>query len=215
MSCYFWRMKITILCFLILAPQFSYAMFAQLSKKEIRSLIGDFPGKGSIGEVRDDNILLNYQATRTKADCDLASSQSKFKAEKVFVKPLGPLEEDEFEDVEHKVLKLTAKVGLNVLRAKNMYERPRPFVRNPQIHPCIALESSSSYPSGHTATGRAIGLYLAEKYPDRAEEILKLADQVGENRMIGGVHHPSDVTAGRKIGDEIFRRDYLEKLLED
>lgn len=190
---------------------FSSAGLDILSHGQIRKLIGDFPAVGSLSEAKDDETLLELQATRTKKDCDYAASQSKLNLERVFVKPIGPLEDDEYDSLKFKLLKLQAKMLANTVRAKSLYDRPRPYVRNTAIKPCISLESSSSYPSGHSAMGRAIGKFLADRYPDRAEEIMIVADQVGMNRMVGGVHHPSDVVAGRKLGDEIALRTILDR----
>jgi hypothetical protein len=40
---------------------------------------------------------------------------------------------------------------------------------------------------------------------------MAVANQVGKNRMIGGVHHPSDVEAGQKLGDEMAFRAIWER----
>ncbi len=200
-------MKTLLLFTLILLPQLSQAGLDLLSPKEIRTLIGNFPALGSAEERRDDDILLEFQHRRTEEDCKAAQLQSNLKVEKVFVVPMGPLTEKEYHKYSFQVLKLTAKVAINVLRAKGMYDRPRPYVRNPDIKPCISLEGSTSYPSGHSATGRAAAVYLAAKFPDRADAIMKAGDNVGNNRMLGGVHHPSDVVAGRIIGNIIAKKN--------
>ncbi len=124
---------------------------------------------------------------------------------------MGPLEKDEFGVLYLKLIKFQATILANTVVAKNLYKRPRPYLRNTAIKPCISLESSTAYPSGHAAMGRAVGKILADKYPDRAEEIMVVANQVGTNRVIGGVHHPSDVVAGRKLGDELARRTIYDR----
>lgn len=181
-----------------------------LTPKQIRALIGDFPAKGSAGEAKDDATLLKWQSVRTKKECDFAASQSRLNVEKVFVKPVGPLEDHEFDSLKLKLLKLEARTGTNSLLAKRLYNRPRPYVRNHNIKPCIPLESSSSYPSGHAAMGMATGKLLAHYFPEHAEEIMQVALQVGTNRIIGGVHHPTDVEAGRKLGEELALYSILD-----
>lgn len=196
-------MKTLLLLAFVLIPQMSQAGLDLLSPKQIRTLIGSYPAVGSAEERRDDDILLEFQHRRTEEECLAAQKQSNLHVEKVFVKPAGPLSEKEYSKYSFQILKLSAKVGLNIIRAKDMYKRPRPYVRNKDIQPCISLEGSSSYPSGHSATGRAAAVYLASKFPDRKDEIMKAGDNVGNNRMLGGVHHPSDVEAGRILGDYI------------
>lgn len=212
-------MKIPGLFLFALIALLSHSSMAEADKgsnvllrpSEIRALIGDYPAVGSEEEARDDDILISLQETRTKSDCILAASQSKLKIERVFVKPIGPLEDDEYDSIKFRLLKLQAVMLVNIFQAKRMYDRPRPYVRNSSIKPCIPLETSSSYPSGHSALGRATGKLLAHYFPDRADEIMKVADQVGTNRMVGGVHHPSDVIAGRKLGDGVVLEMILDR----
>ncbi len=174
-----------------------------LSRTEIRSIVGTFPPHGSQEEMNDDNVLLELQQTRTQQDCEAAASQSKLHVVGLFALPSGPLTKQELKRLKVPLLKLQATLGANIVWAKRLYKRQRPYLRNPEIVPCIRLENSSSFPSGHSATGRAVGKYLSKIYPDRAIEIMRIANQVGKNRMIGGVHHPSDVIAGQKLGDAI------------
>lgn len=174
-----------------------------LSKTEIRSIVGTFPADGSQEEALDDQILLELQKTRTQEQCEAAAAQSKLHVVGLFAQPAGPLTKHELKRLKVQLLKLQATLGANIVWAKRMYKRQRPYLRNPDIKPCIPLESSSSFPSGHSATGRAVGRYLSKIFPDRALEIMRIANQIGQNRMIGGVHHPSDVLAGQKLGDAI------------
>jgi hypothetical protein len=51
---------------------------------------------------------------------------------------------------------------------------------------------------------------LAEIFPEKKERLLKRGLQVGEDRVIAGIHFPSDVAAGQKLGDAI-----ADKLLAD
>lgn len=96
------------------------------------------------------------------------------------------------------------------LAAKNHYNRTRPFVANqavsctPHEEPDLAREGS--YPSGHSSTGWAWALILAEIAPDRADAILKRGHAFGQSRVICGVHWQSDVEAGRIIGAAVVAK---------
>lgn len=77
-------------------------------------------------------------------------------------------------------------------------------------------EATRSYPSGHAAIGWAWGLVLAELAPERAPALLARGRAFGESRAVCGLHHPSDVAAGRDIAagvvarlhaDPVFRAD--------
>jgi acid phosphatase (class A) len=62
------------------------------------------------------------------------------------------------------------------------------------------LAKSASYPSGHSTLSWAWGLILAELAPDRATEIMLRAREIGDSRVICGVHYVSDVEEGRING---------------
>lgn len=103
-----------------------------------------------------------------------------------------------------RTLALLAKVAPDASRAtnrpKDIYQRPRPYLRdNGAI--CVprdaSLAASPDYPSGHNTWGWTVGLILAELAPDRAAPILTRARAFGENRLVCGVHSLSAVEAGR------------------
>lgn len=90
-------------------------------------------------------------------------------------------------------------------RVKKAYARPRPFITNPAIEIVVERPDSTSYPSGH-ATGSALhAALLAAIWPERADEFLHQAELVRLARIYAGVHYPSDVMAGRRLGEAIAR----------
>lgn len=58
---------------------------------------------------------------------------------------------------------------------------------------------ANSYPSGHSAMGMGAGLILMEIMPDRADKILKAANQFAVNRTITRYHWNSDTIQGRIV----------------
>ena len=174
-----------------------------LSKAEIRMLLGDYPALGTADGLSDLDTLLYYQETRTQEQCDYAASQDSVSLKSLFHKNNGPLSKKEAFWLQIRLAPLYAEAGYNILKAKKLYDRPRPYDSHPQLNPCIPKESSKAYPSGHTTLGRALGRVLSEIYPERAALFMKRADEISKNRVIGGVHYPSDVAAGKILGDEI------------
>ena len=194
-----------VLCF-TLHSGFAAAGLDLLSTTEIRHLLGTFPAHGSAQELRDDDILLKYQASRTAEQCQAAAAQSEVNLQQIFAQPNGPLTASEFARSQFLLLKVAAKAGLNVLRAKDVFKRLRPYDRNREIIPCIPKENSTAYPSGHTTVSRVAARVLAAKYPRYERQLLEVAEQVALNRVLGGVHHPSDIEAGEKLADELAQR---------
>jgi len=174
-----------------------------LSKEEIKSLLGDYPVLGTISGQSDLDVLLEYQNNRTKEECEYAANQDSVSLESLFVNNDGPLSKREARRLKIRLAFLYAEAGFNILKAKNLYERPRPYDSHPELEPCIPKETSFSYPSGHTALGRALARSLSEIYPERAALFMKRSNEISENRIIGGVHYPTDVVAGKILGDEI------------
>lgn len=87
--------------------------------------------------------------------------------------------------------------------AKFVHQRPRPFLSDTAITPCIPnderLRASFSYPSGHGALGFGWALVLAELVPSRADAIIERGRDFGWSRVVCGVHYPSDIEAGRTV----------------
>ena len=95
-------------------------------------------------------------------------------------------------------------------REKKVLMRKRPFVQFNEPTPIPKdeeeLKNNSSYPSGHTTRGWAIGMVLAQINPERQDEILKRAFDYGESRVIVGFHYQSDVDAAQTITSMLVNR---------
>ncbi len=97
-----------------------------------------------------------------------------------------------------------AKAASNA--AKKKWNRVRPPLADTRIHPCVALEKTASYPSGHATRGIVWATLLAEIFPDYRDKLMERGKQIGEDRVIGGMHYPSDVDAGQQLGAQIARQ---------
>lgn len=168
-------------------------------------VIGPFPAPGSTEEINDFTTLLEYQNTRTAEQCAIAQNESDASLKVFFGKLLSASELDR---AQSKLKWLTVKTGAKILIQKQKYRRPRPYESHPEIKPCIDLEGSKAYPSGHTTLARVYARVLSVMHPERSELFMRRSDEASLNRVIGGVHHPSDVVAGKILGDAIAD-DYL------
>jgi acid phosphatase (class A) len=87
---------------------------------------------------------------------------------------------------------------------KDVYMRPRPYF----IDPSLAngkLETSYSYPSGHSTETMTLGLVLAEVFPEKRDAILAHARLMGWHRVQIARHYPTDIYAGRVLAQAIVR----------
>ena len=110
-------------------------------------------------------------------------------------------------------LPMTAALGVHVQneqsvvgnQLKHSYQRPRPYQSDTTLHPVCALKTEhDSYPSGHSLTGYLEAFTLANIVPERRNEILARADDYAHNRLVCGVHYPSDIEASRRVAYAVF-----------
>lgn len=105
------------------------------------------------------------------------------------------------------VTRLEADVGTLVNSVKAQYKRPRPFVgTDAPICGSTDREATArnwSYPSGHATMAWATGLLLTELAPDTTARVLARARDLGESRLVCGVHALSDVEAGRTLASAL------------
>ena len=92
-----------------------------------------------------------------------------------------------------------------VIELKRRYNRPRPSVVLPALHPVVPIPAYSSYPSGHATQSIVIAALMSEIAPKSENRLTALAVQVGCNREIAGLHYPSDTRAGFKLGRELTK----------
>ena len=87
---------------------------------------------------------------------------------------------------------------------KDFFQRPRPFVTDPSLKNG-QLEKTFSYPSGHSTETMVLGLVLADLFPDKHDDILAHARQMGWHRIQIARHYPTDIYAGRVLAVAIVK----------
>ena len=88
--------------------------------------------------------------------------------------------------------------------AKDHWQRRRPYQMDEQLS-FGAPEKSFGYPSGHSTRGTVEALLLAELFPEKKEAILEVGRTIGWDRVLIGKHFPTDIYAGRVLGQAIVR----------
>jgi acid phosphatase (class A) len=88
---------------------------------------------------------------------------------------------------------------------KSSYARPRPFQFDSSLKPvCTLNKEPNSYPSGHTVGGYLLAFTLMQMVPEKRVQIMKRVEDYTHNRIVCGVHYPSDIEAGRDIAYLMF-----------
>ena len=68
------------------------------------------------------------------------------------------------------------------------------------LHRRRPMPTSSSFPSGHSASAVAFAAGVSLAMPTTAPVVIPLAAAVAVSRTYVGVHYPSDVLAGSAVG---------------
>jgi len=165
------------------------------------------PDPGSPGFVSDEAASRMAEALRGTARWNRASSDAVLRfpgATQFFQCAAGIRIDPETTPVLFRLIgKTLIDVGLSTYKAKNHYNRVRPFVQHgaTTCYPPdeAMLRKDGSYPSGHSAAGWGWALVLTELVPDRTDAILQRGRDFGQSRVICQAHWQSDVDAGRVI----------------
>src|SRR6185437_15911888 len=155
------------------------------------------PKNGSAEEQKDEAILFNLQKKRTPQDCTRANSELKVKFEKLFGEPNGPLTASELKALQALMTDVAADAKPFVSTLKSEYARQRPFAHIHGLNPCVPKEWTGSYPSWHATASALMALVAAEVIPKKSDELKMRGMQIGDDRVLGGVHHPTDIEAGQ------------------
>jgi acid phosphatase (class A) len=196
----------------LLAVPFAHAESTFLKPEDVAwdTILTGPPASGSEVEKEEIAKLLEWQNKRTPSDvarCKAEEKPDPF----IFSDVLG----DKFAEVS---LPVTARllndaagdVKVFTKLAKAKWERKRPPYVDDRIKPCVPMEENGSYPSAHATRGVVWSIILGEIFPDKKDQLLARGKLIGEDRVIAGIHFPSDVAAGQSLGQAI-----AEKMLKD
>jgi acid phosphatase (class A) len=172
----------------------------------LSSLLSAPAGDDSAATQAELAVLHRIEAARTPAQVAAARADDAEQDIFSFRTVLGPAFQAE-------ALPLTAALSTRVhgeesaasAGLKATFARPRPFQSDKTLHPvCKLTDAPNSYPSGHTISGYLLAYTLAEMMPEKKQQILERADDYAHNRLVCGVHYPSDIEASRRVALAVF-----------
>ncbi|HET6249295.1 MAG TPA: phosphatase PAP2 family protein [Tepidisphaeraceae bacterium] len=174
---------------------------------DIKALLGDPPADGSDAQKAEIATMLKLQENRThdevvRCEAEVEMSPYEFGEPVIGAWFTGkglPLTNALF-------IKVSRQTAVVTGAAKIIWQRNRPYITDPRIKPCVDLEKSFSYPSGHATRGVVWASILAELFPEKRDALMAHGHQYGTDRTLAGMHYPSDVAAGQKLAAEIVKR---------
>lgn len=168
--------------------------------------IADFPPPPAAGSPEDKADLaavLQWQKDRTPAQCAAANAQAN-ESYAVFFGEVSPFPSPLPAAAAAFFKRVQSDSGAADRYLKELYRRPRPFQQNASVNPCLGKIGGYSYPSGHATAAHLFGLILADLAPRQSSVFAAYAAQAALNRVIGGVHYPSDVEAGKRLAGAVY-----------
>ena len=200
------------------------ARYISLNQVNLPILLAPPPAAESDQQRVDLTTVLLAQEGRTVAQGNRAVADNDFSIFRIAGEVLGPSFTAE------RVPKTTAlfarvnKDAQTVFEAtKDVWERPRPFKMSTDIRAIGELPKSGSYPSGHATLGYLAAIILANMVPEKNENLFSRGREYGQNRILAGVHFPTDIEAGRiaatamavaLMQNEAFMKDFAEAKAE-
>jgi hypothetical protein len=117
------------------------------------------------------------------------------------------------------MVRVGRRIGEHVVMClKGFFRSPRPSQLCPSVVPMIDPPGTPSFPAGHAVQAYLISYLLAYSLPklpqqyapaedlDAASGVLfDLAERVSVNRVVAGLHFPTDILAGRAVGIACFK----------
>jgi acid phosphatase (class A) len=182
------------------APKLHYL---SVTAVDVIQLLPAPPTPGSDEAKADLDAVLHAQETRT--DAQVARGMAEHK---LHMKAFAPVFGDWFTEgnlpLTTKLLDDAAKDSKSfTATGKEYFARKRP-PNDARVKPKVQEDDELSYPSGHSTRGMLWGLILADASPARRDALLDRGHEIGYDRVLVGVHYPSDVFAGRVLGQALF-----------
>lgn len=193
---------LALVAFTVLAPMLAQAgdakPFTDSKEIDLLMLLPPPPAVNSVQMKAELGQILTIQVTRTKemearAVADATENIWRF-ADVVDSPKFNAATLPKFAAFFDRVVETEGAV---VDPAKDAWKRPRPHLYSDLVRPVVPLSKSGSYPSGHATVGTLMGIELANMLPEKRAAIMARAWEFGWNRVIGGIHYPSDIEMGR------------------
>ena len=196
----------------VLLQRESEPRFLHAGRGEFADLFTPPPGPKSASARREVEELLEIQ--RHRSDRDVAAARADRKTEVwQFAGALGlpPQQMRALRALADLTEQVEDDVRPYVREAKHRFTRLRPYEVDARLEPCIGdVRGDLSYPSGHATYGYVVAYLLSDMVPERRPQLMARAQEFARQRMVCGVHFPSDIEAGRRGGEWL-----AQKFLQD
>lgn len=179
-------------------------IFVKPGQLDLGKLLAPSPLPNSEMQKRDLATVLDVQKTRTPAQVERAVADNALSIYR-FADVMGAdFSAERFPQVDAFFKRVFNDSRILVLSSKDVWDRPRPYVVSQDVQTVGERpKAPGSYPSGHAIFGYLSAIILANMVPEKAALLFERGYEYGTNRVITGVHFPSDLEAGRMAATAI------------
>jgi acid phosphatase (class A) len=168
------------------------------------ALLAPPPAAGSAEEAADLATVRAVVKARTPAEEARAIKDANLSIF-LFEPAIGPfLKPGKLPKTEALFQKVKKDLGEPINAVKDYWKRRRPYEVDEQLS-AGPPENDYGYPSAHSTRGTVQALLLAELFPEHKEAILEIGRNLGWDRVLLGKHFPTDIYAGRVLGQALVR----------
>jgi acid phosphatase (class A) len=169
----------------------------------LAAALGAPPAAGSDDAKADLAIVLWMQRTRRDEDVARARREIGLGLE-AFAPALGAgFDAARYPRTRALLDRAHASATAPIRDAKARYRRARPYEADRRVTPAVPPEDTPSFPSSHATRGVLVARVLAALAPSRGDALRDCGQRVGFDRVLAGVHYPSDVLAGQRLGEAL------------
>jgi len=198
-----WRIAAAAMLFSLLAAyaftadRTSHKTYLKPDECDLTLFVSQPPVDNSAQTRSEIEEILRFQSNRTKDMSDFARADQELSVFR-FADVLGPGFKKENLPVTDRFFYNVVENAKDIIEVyKKYWKRPRPYILDSRVDPCVDKPANDSYPSGHSTIGNLIATILAGMVPSKNGELYRRGWNYALNRIIGGVHYRSDVEAGR------------------
>ena len=198
--------SVLILCLLLFValPLLAESYYLPPGHPDGVALLAPPPAAGSAEEAADLASVRTVFNVRTPAEQARATNDASLSIF-LFAPAIGPFfQPGKLPKTEALFQKVKKDLSEPINTVKDYWKRRRPY----QLDEHMSLgspEDDYGYPSAHSTRGTVQALLLAELFPEHKEGILQFGRGLGWDRVLLGKHFPTDIYAGRVLGQALVR----------